>query len=261
MEDVFRYLSDELLRLVGDPGRGERYVFHRSGTTGEYGILYKRDYSGLMARPPRTGPRAGKLSKPKQGLFDFEVLTGTRHDGKVTHRNMFEDLLTYSDLGTCMEVWRGGDPRCIGDEGDERDVLVTMALLMFEQEVNWGSEEWQKGSNFPPQQRNPRARRPRDMIMGFVIQAFELGIDRLDDLQYWMQIKPGTVTFQSPGPTGPKYLRQHPRVDCFNGLRDDARAEALMVGDVRERFRAMASSMPDNPRWVDEGTGSQSTLI
>lgn len=45
--------------------------------------------------------------------------------------------------------------------------MCTLALLMFEQELNWGNEIWQRQTNFPPRIESPY-QRPRDMIMGFL---------------------------------------------------------------------------------------------
>ena len=78
MDDVYVFLANKIIELVRDPSLGDEYIFYESERTGRYGILYKRDYSGLMAKPPRTGPNTGKIKKKRQGLFDMEILTGTR---------------------------------------------------------------------------------------------------------------------------------------------------------------------------------------
>lgn len=250
MVDIYVELAEQLLKVVVSKGKKDSFIFYESVKKDGFGFLYKRGYSGLMAQPGRTGATKGKVRR-KQGLFDVQILTGSRFEGKVSHRDLFEDLLENSSLGMCQKVWRGDDPRRFGRCRNEKAVLVTLALLMFEQEVNWGHEEWQKGSLFPPFVTDPFRRRPRDMLMGFIAQAFDLGEDRLDDLKYWMRIKPGTVTFGSPERGGPKFFRQYPKKKYFTGLEDDQKATALMVGEMRVKFREMASRKRDNPHFME----------
>ena len=144
---IYSELAQNLLLL-------QDYEFFNSSKNGSFGFEYKSDYSGLMAQPPKVGPSKGKVKRAKQGFFDIVITTGTRFK-KVTHREIFEDLLNHSDEEYCLRAWRGDDPREIGRTIDEKEALSTMILLMFEQEVNWGNEVWQRGSNFPPYQKTP----------------------------------------------------------------------------------------------------------
>lgn len=241
--NIYILLANELLKL-------EEYIFYTSSLNGDFGFEYMKDYSGLMAQPPKTGASAGKVKNRKQGFFDIRILTGSRYAGKVTHRDLFVDLLTYSTLDNCFEIWKGEDPRTLGRSVDEKECLVTFLLLMFEQEVNWGTEEWQRGSNFNPYQRDPTRRRPRDMLMGFVRQVFYLGLDRLDELKYWMTIKPGSVAFNNPNGDNQFFNQYPPQYKrCFDELLHTDGAMALMVGDIREQFREIARKASDNPNY------------
>lgn len=244
--DVYKLLAEDFIKLVKS---GERYyVFFKSPSKRDFGFEHMQGYSGLMAQPRKTGKNAGIVKKQKQGLFDIRLITGDRYDGKVTHRALIIDLLKHSSLDNCFEAWKGGDPREIGANDDEKEALTTMVLMMFEQELNWGNETWQRGTYFPPYQTRPCQRRPRDMIMGFVHQAFDLGIDNLDKMKYWMKIKPGTLCFNNPDGNN-QFFRQYPPEykKYFDRLEGVEGAEALMVGEFRDRFRELAEAFPDNP--------------
>lgn len=244
--DIYEYLANALIKTVSDVRAGNwdgRYVFLPSHN-GEFGFIYREDYSGLMADNP---------TRRKQGLFDFRVLTGDRYEGGVTHRDILSDISDYTTVDNCKKIWRGISPKTITGDDDELEVLTTLALLMFEQEVNWGNEEWQKWSNFKPYVTRPHSIRPRDMLMGFVLQAEKYGID---DIKYWMLRKPGTVCFGSPdgsNHTYNDYPAEYKRF--FNQLQNDpdappeSKAKALMVGDIRKRFRLLADKFGDNPRY------------
>ena len=239
-KNIFIQLAEHLL-LQRD------HFFYRSPLNGDFGFEYMKDYSGKMAEPPKTGRNAGKVTRPKQGLFDIRIFTGRRYAGKVTHRNLFEDILEYSSEKKCLQVWRGEDQRTIGRSDDEKESLVVMALLMFEQEANWGNEIWQRWSNFNPKPTKPKAIRPRDMLMGYVRQAFTLGLDRLDDLKYWMKTKPGTASFANPNGTN-RDFKDYPQdvKRFFDELSNMDGTEAIMVGEMREKFRQVANKAPNN---------------
>lgn len=220
------------------------HTFYRSPKNGRFGFNIKRDYSGLMAQPAKTGKFKGEVRRAKQGLFDIVIDAGNRFEN-VTHRELFPDLLKYSTEKKCLQVWRGEDPRTIGRNNDEKESLTTLALLMFEQEVNWGKNEWQKSSNFEPFVRTPTRRRPRDMIMGYVRQAFDLGIDKM---KYWMTATPGTIWFfdKDESPYGfqtypDKYKRYFTELEDMNGT------EPVMSGEMLERFQELADKSRNNP--------------
>ena len=82
----------------------------------------------------------------------------------------------------------------IAESEEELAILVTIALAFFEQEVNWGNESWQRYTYFAPKVTSPKRIRPRDMLMGYICQVFELGVD---NIAYWMTSRPTTTTFYS----------------------------------------------------------------
>lgn len=241
--NIYNELAEALLDM-------DDYTFFKSGLNGEFGFEYRRDYSGLMAQPPKTGRNKGVVARSKQGLFDIVVATGSRF-ASVTHRDIFTDLMKNSDIDSCLEVWRGEDPRKIGKSLNEKEALTTLALLMFEQEVNWGNNQWQRSTNFPPLVRDPNRRRPRDMIMGYVSQAFRFGPDHLDKMKYWMKIRPGSIWF-TDGEESPygyssypdKYKRFFTELEHMDGT------SAVMVGEMRKRFKDLSDKKPNNP-WYD----------
>ena len=171
----------------------------------------------------------------------------------MNHKENWVDLLRYSNVENCLRVWRGENPVEVGASQDEKEALLTMALLMFEQEINWGNENWQKGTNFPPYQKNPSRKRPRDMLMGFIRQCFYLGIDRLDEVKYWMKTKPGTTTFNNPDGDN-RFFRQYPPdyKKFFDELESMNGTYAVMVEENREIFRKLASAARDNKNWTGD---------
>lgn len=237
---VYAGLARKLLLL-------RNHTFYRSPKNGRFGFDIKHNYSGLMAQPAKTGRNRGRVSRPKQGLFDIVIDVGSRYKS-VTHKELFSDLLKHSSEQKCLEAWRGVDPRVLGRNDDEKEALIALTLLMFEQEVNWGSNEWQKSSNFSPSVRRPTLRRPRDMVMGFVRQAFAVGIDKM---QYWMKVAPGTVWFydRHESPYGyqtypGEYKRYFTELEGMNGT------EAVMIGGIRDEFSELAARFPDNPHYT-----------
>ena len=241
--DVYQRLAIELLEL-------DDHILYSSSISGDFGFEYMADYSGLMAQPPKMGRDKGKVKRPKQGYFDIRVITGDRYQGHVTHRQILEDLLENSNESNCLQVWRGSDPRDLDVDDDELEALMVTALLMFEQEVNWGTEGWQRGSNYNPYQTDPSRRRPRDMFMGYIRMAFDHGRDRLDELKYWMRARPGTLWQKNPD-EGIRFYNEYPEeyMRFFSELENIDGANALMVGEFRVLFREVANTAPNNPNY------------
>jgi hypothetical protein len=248
--NMFTKLADALLLAVQDTNH--RFVLFKSPTGREFGFTWQAGYSGLMALPPTSGPSRGIIKQPKQGLFDIHVDTGNRYGASVTHRHLLNDLIANSSKDTAMRVWRGEDPLSVGRNTDEQEALIVQLLLMFEQEINWGGEEWQKNSNFNALVTRPDERRPRDMLMGYILQAFGLGVE---NVKFWMTSKPGTLTFRG-GKERPevrdfrqycKFLTDHAKF--FIELRHLKGGDALMTGQYRARFREAARRFGNNPRY------------
>ncbi|PSL36236.1 hypothetical protein B0H99_10757 [Planomicrobium soli] len=85
----------------------------------------------------------------------------------------------HSSLENCEIIWFGDTwPHEITDNKQEEAALTVLSLMMFEQELNYGNEDFQQFTHFSPVNR----RRPRDMLMGFVRMSFNTNID---DYPYW----------------------------------------------------------------------------
>jgi len=227
---MFDYYINRLLAAIEN--NEPRQIIYSSPKYGDFGLLWKKDYSGLMARNPQA-------LRTHQGFFDFIVLHGSRYEGKATHKDLFYALHTYSSYENCKKVWRGNDPLQVGKTDNEKEALLIFALMMLEQEVNWGVNVWQKRSFFNQNPRNPTAKRPRDMLMGFVSQVFVHGVD---ELHYWHRQLPGTVTFN-----GSFENYDEERKKYFTDLENDIQARALIIGRTYYRFQEIIDNAPQNP--------------
>ena len=230
------------------------------GYSGEDGVI---SYKGTQANAKRGTPRR------KQGLFDLLVQpTGDKGEGryrtpktkkakKATHRDLFADLLRHSTEENCLDVWAGENPIHVGESDEEREALVSMFMMMLEQEINWGEMDWQKRTNFWPgtYAASPAVCRPRDMIMGFARQSFRLGADRFEDgLKYWMFSfgrPPTTSDFSSRddgcGSWGEYILVNPPEARLFTELSDISETARVMDNGVELEFAEEAERHPDNP--------------
>ncbi|MGG1630321.1 hypothetical protein [Rossellomorea sp. NRS-1567] len=86
-----------------------------------------------------------------------------------THFMMFKDLLRHSSLNNCVNVWTGFyPPRSVASYPDEQLALEELMVMMFEQEINWGDENFQAFAAFSIK----RAAKPRDMLMRFANIVF-----------------------------------------------------------------------------------------
>lgn len=219
-------------------------------------------YNGTQADPKK------KKARRKQGLFDFLVITGDienryrtptgRQKKKASHKDLFEDLLVHSTEYNCLRVWSGENPILVGQNEDEREVLVTMFLMMLEQEINWGEMDWQKKTNFWPgtYPSSPDGCRPRDMLMGFIRQAFKNGIERLEELKFWMfnfGRPPTTACFRGEGSFNwPEYVENNPEeAELFIELSKISKTSRVIDNGVEELFAEEANKHPDNPEYVE----------
>ncbi|MFQ7361172.1 hypothetical protein [Clostridium perfringens] len=240
MPNIFQHLSDLLLNR-----KGKFITLTNFDANNWFGLIYK-GYEGLMAQP-RTGK--SYVDKSKEGYFDVLVSTGNRYLDRnnhklVTHYNLFIDLLENSSIENCYRLWRGEFPSNITNNIEEQKALSALALLMFEQELNWGNEDWQRYSNFSPKTQYPYSR-PRDMIMGFVKIAFH--INDLNDYPHWKyknidgNIVPTTPTF------GKSYNSLEPEYkNFFKELSEDNSAQPLMIGNYLNKFKNAVTNAPNN---------------
>lgn len=247
---VYQIFAKELLnRHIEFCNTGRREIGYKYLSIPEYGdfgfrIMY--DYEGLMAQPSRTGRNKGVVKREKQGLFDISIITGTFFgDRGMSHRDIFTSVKEYSSLEHCIEVWRGMEPKKVAESNEELAVLVTIALAFFEQEVNWGNESWQRYTYFAPKVTMPNHVRPRDMLMGYICQVFALGVD---NIAYWMTSRPTTTTFIAPDRSNYGYEDYAEEYKMFfTQLQDDGYAKALVVGECRKVFKAVADNYNNNP--------------
>ncbi|UPO91086.1 hypothetical protein [Niallia sp. Man26] len=105
--------------------------------------------------------------KTKRGLFDFKIKVDSSTN--KTHYQILNDLLAFSSLPNCVNVWTGAcSPQSLTTNVDERFVLEELILMMFEQEINWGDEDYQAYSAFSMS----KFAKPRDVLMGFINIVF-----------------------------------------------------------------------------------------
>lgn len=252
----FNELANKLLQIIPDDEndlkKNHEIVIHEFDDGCSFKLIYK-GYEGKMATP-KTLQKDDDVEKykkslnrrKKMGYFDFVVHTGDFFSTtNVTHKELFEVLLDKSTLEKCGSIWRGKNPINIGKSIEEQKALLTLSLLMFEQEVNWGNEMFQKYTNFPAS----ADYRPRDMIMGMLYQMFDLG--GVDRIKYLNEEK-GTFDF------GSKKFGGYPEAEktkYFTNLKNIAshqdvnkKAVPLMRNDMLERFKEKLENKQDNPK-------------
>lgn len=243
--NYFEYLADILLDAIPDGSTDlpeSTMIIINNFTDGDIYQLEYKGYSGLMANPYKGHTGGNKI---KLGYFDFKVHTGQRYGyNLVTHYNLFNDLITTSSLENCVKAYRGISPFEITLDINEQKALLGLSLLMFEQEVNWGSLNFQKNSQFPPDLTDPSKARPRDMIMGMLLQAFELGIDEVDT---WKVNAGGYKT--TPYFGSGRYANYQRKEYFEERLRQLDGGHALMTGNYYERFINKVSQKDNNPHF------------
>ena len=226
-------------------------------SNGKFGFKYMRNYSGKVAFESRRG----NVNR-QQGLFDIQVVTGHKawkenqsKGYKVTHRDCFKSVIDSCTIEQVIRVWKGESPLEVGNNEEQQESLATMALLMFEQEINYGDgniHSWQynRQSKFKPYTRKgmEEKRRPRDMIMGFVCQGFSYGIE---GIKYQMKGKrSGTYWFGNPFDGGgwSKYPDEYKQF--FLELQEMSGGFPVIHGETLVRLQNIADNEVDNPLHV-----------
>ncbi|SFK73846.1 hypothetical protein SAMN04488573_1011269 [Bacillus sp. 5mfcol3.1] len=236
--EIYYELAQGLLNVYLQGNRNDEFTWRKVGHL-EYGFKYMRHYKGLMANPSKKDVLN---NRPKLGLFDFKVKTESDRYN-ITHGNIFNELIQHSNLDNCIEIWRGKDPNFYSTSVEEYKALTTLALLMFEQEINWGDEIFQKYTIFPPS----KGFRPRDMLMGFVHMAFVMRDN--SKLLYWMDEKNQSTTWFGKGGYGnyPSHMKIF-----FEHYKSIPIEENLPVifGEIRGYFCYHAELAPDNPNKI-----------
>ena len=221
--------ADQLLSVVTN--QKENNFFNFLGYEG-YVFEYMKDYSGLMAR---VKVKHKKDARSKQGLFDIR---GFMNGQKLTHHQLFSDLLKYSNLRQCGMIWRGEIPEFTNDK--ERHALITLAMLMFEQEINFGNESFQRKSWFSPNVEKSTFKRPRDLLMGYIWYMFEN--KNVDCLKKFENDRGLLLP-----PNDPKVKKEF-----FNKLINSDKVHALMTNNYNNYslFLKIASNSKDNPNTI-----------
>lgn len=230
---IYKDLAIELINIATNPNISTSYDWY-SSDTGRYGFDYKRNYTGRMANPYKAKARK------KQGYFDFKIHAGPWN--AINHYKFLGEILNKTTLDACEKVWKGESPLNITNNESEREILITLALLMFEQEVNWGDQSWQRDTNFKPDFSNPNFKRPRDMLMGFISVVFTN--NSVDAIPHWKLNEAGSKsspTFIHEFGQYEEWFKSH-----FLQYENNIDAEPLMISYV-EKFQNVLDGTIDNP--------------
>lgn len=222
---LFFDLAESLLHVVGNPEKGNDFNFLRDKN---YTFTYRRNYTGLMAK---INPKFKKYARCKQGLFDVR---GKMGNVSLTHHQLFTEILNNCTLSECYTVWRGEMPSNLSPE--KKNPLMSLAMLMFEQEINFGNEDFQRKTHFSPNYISPRYKRPRDLLMGYIFYMFNQG--NTECLRRFENSK-GLLL-----PPNDEVIKEL----YFDSLINDEKASALMANkDIREAFIEAGKNLPHNP--------------
>jgi hypothetical protein len=221
---IFDFLGQELLKVVLLSTLQDNYIYNLNGVS--LGFVYQRNYQGLMA---------SKINemRPKRGLFDFKI-----HFSQLlntTHYQVFNEIINQSKIDNCKKIWDGRNfPDSITSDYNEQLVLHKLMLMMFEQEVNWGDEQFQAFSAFSPS----KGGEPRDMLMGFIDMMYNGGqivsVDNIPDWKTNWSGKKMTPIFGGKNKYAeyPKNLKD----THFEPYRGKAAVGGMMVGGMRSLF-------------------------
>lgn len=222
---IFEQSALELIHTVQNPQGGD--VFRFLGEE-NYTFTYRRNYTGLMAK---IKPKFRRIARKKQGYFD---ILGNMNNRNLTHEQLFNLLFVNTTYADCQEVWCGRMPEAVGER---KHALLSLAMLMFEQEINFGNEIFQRKSHFSPNVNNPAYLRPRDLIMGYISYMFDQGNTEC--------LRP----FQNyQGLLMPPTNNPNIKEDYFDVLRNTPYAIALMARpNILNTYRANVVNAPVNP--------------
>ncbi|MFE4430512.1 hypothetical protein ACFRH9_26395 [Peribacillus butanolivorans] len=118
-----------------------------------------------------------------------------------------------------------------------------LSWLLFEQELNYGSLEFQQFSNF----RRENGFRPRDMIMGFINMMFN-DFETFASYPYWNEDRIGRKTTPTFGSGGYRNLEEQYKqyFESFHGCLDEY--PSLFCNQVqRELYNNLANLTGNNP--------------
>ncbi|MGE8021528.1 hypothetical protein ACQKOM_21925 [Peribacillus frigoritolerans] len=180
-------------------------LLYSSKKYGDFRIEY-RSYSGIVAykaskkveykiekKVPKEKLKMkwgkGDFWEAKHGLFDLYLDAGDRYiklyNGDATHYNVFKDLERFASYDECYQVWSGEEINIDERNIDKTEALLSLFVLMLEQEINYGELDFQQTTNFSISE----GFRPRDMIMGFLHMMYH-NPDDFKSYPFW-SIKKG----------------------------------------------------------------------
>lgn len=222
---IYKELAHGLLKIASENEK-EFIWIEEDGV--KFGIEHKKEYSGLMAE---IQTQYLKIAKDKQGYFDVLGIAGKW--GKITHDTLLEQLLKHTTIEECRSIWRGKFPKDL--TLPKKHILAALAILMFEQEINFGNQIWQRFSHFAPDINKPNFRRPRDILMGYIEVVFCLGkVSSINDYK------------NSNGQLLPPPKNSDLERRFFTSLQNDGEAEALMTGSILEKYKKCIENQPIN---------------
>lgn len=85
------------------------------------------------------------------GLLDFLIIdfeTWNEDGGKMNHEKLLREILTKLDADIVREIYHGSDLNSLGIDEEAKNIALQLMCAFVEQEVNWGTENFQKHTNF-----------------------------------------------------------------------------------------------------------------
>lgn len=197
------------------------------------------NYSGLMAKGAYRGwKRAKHAGRRKVGCFDFKVIISDGDKATpLVHPRVISNASALLDLDIVESIFEGKDPSKMNLDSEEMRVAEEVQLAMLEQDINWGDEDFQCWTLFPPSE----GRRPRDFIMAYLRRCLEEP-DCLDGVER-MTAASGSRGVLPPPRERRQWLRY---IEPASSARPP-----WLAGQLRERFREAAAMMPDNPYYAE----------
>lgn len=219
---IYQDAANQLLNVVNDQHGNDFFNFlNYDGFVFEY----RRNYTGLMAQ---VQERYINSTRDKQGYFDIR---GTFNGNTFTHVDVLQALHDAGcTLDQCYAIWRGWNLQNINVVNDRQPIaLLALAMLFFEQEINFGREVFQQYSHFD---------RTRDYFMGYVLALFDPNRNFLNEIGNYINYN-GQLNL----PTYQNGIKNY----C-DLLANDVQAIALMNNNYAqiEDFRRLANAAPIN---------------
>ena len=200
-------------------------------------IELQLDYSGSMARGAYQGWRKGRQAgRKKVGCFDFKIFRAVGPSTvPLVHTRVIPEAGLKLDRKSVEGVFSGADPHSFALAPEQLTIAQEVQLAMLEQEINWGDEQFQSFTYFPPSE----GRRPRDFIVAYLRRIFSepdflAGIERIRSASGTR----GTLPRPRPGSVWNPYLEPV-----------TSEVKPWLTGPLLQRYREAAESFTDNPHY------------